>query len=98
VPGIAWDLIVKALLYGLRIRKQAVRPTWPQLRKQIPALGLATDYTRVFETIRGLDKEERYSDQEEEEFDTHALGRVVDEVLKFVNDIRKLAEETGKTS
>jgi uncharacterized protein (UPF0305 family) len=98
VPGIAWDLLMKSLLYALRIKKQPVRPTWPQLRKKVPAIGAASDYTALFETVRDLEKKERYSEGEEEEFDPDALSEIVDEVLEFVEQVRNLAKQASKTS
>lgn len=99
IPGIAWELTFRAVLYALRKCEQRVRETWPQIRPRVPKLSppLKMDYTTLLTALKDLDKSGRYS-EDDWEVDEEELIELAENALEFVADVRAVAISKGDAS
>ena len=97
VAALADRVLMKSLLYVVRVKNLKVRKSWPHLRKVLAKLGppFRSDYTALFDLARELDSKERYSEDESEEFDEEQLHTLCEEVDDFVADAREVAKTAG---
>src|SRR5260370_39181746 len=66
VASLLWDVAFKAILFAMRRQGYQFRRTWPHMKPLVPALVplLSTDYTKVLEQAKNLDKDTRYAEDD----------------------------------